>query len=345
MTMTELPDPEPWTYEPVPISAVHLFRMTWQLETWLRTMVYVELRATRVDWEEPIKQHVSDWPPASLSKDKTLHHMATSHQAGLSYLTFGQLWDVISDSKNWPLFQPYFPPTDVTAIRVKEVKAIRNRVAHFRDPHPQDVARLKLFLEEMEPGIRSFCNRYCTGKVATDHAHDPVSEELEKCWERVGYGIELLRPNGGWLYAPGRHRDSPRMNPELHLLTHKNYQRGSLEGVIYKLTVHKSVSDRSERFDTVGFVEGTIGLHKDIVHILLPSIHHEPAVTIPAIHGVEATVELIGKFLRAALDYKSCNSARSVDRARLNWPEHLLWPGHMLIFFDDDMQEPVLDLN
>src|SRR4051812_11422530 len=37
--------PEEWTYEPVPHSAVRLFRMSWQLETWLRTLVYVELRA------------------------------------------------------------------------------------------------------------------------------------------------------------------------------------------------------------------------------------------------------------------------------------------------------------
>src|SRR5262245_56862843 len=145
-----------WTYEPVPKSAVRLFRMCWQLETWLRMLVYVELRAARLDWEQPIKKHIRDWPPHSLERDKRLHHMATHHQATLSYLTFGQLWDMIADTDNWSLFAPYFPPKENAEIRVEEVKAIRNRVAHFRDPHAQDAARLELFLRDMEAGIRRF---------------------------------------------------------------------------------------------------------------------------------------------------------------------------------------------
>jgi len=143
--MSEPAISEPWAYEPVPSSAVRLFRMAWQLETWLRIMVYVELRASRVDWEEPIKRAVGNWPPHSIQSDKRLHHMATPHQAALSYLTFGQLWDVISSAANWPLFEPYFPPKQNTEVKIEEVKAIRNRVAHFREPHPNDEKRLMLF--------------------------------------------------------------------------------------------------------------------------------------------------------------------------------------------------------
>lgn len=332
---------DPWRYEPVPLPAVHLFRMAWQLETWLRTMVYVELRAARVDWEEPIKCNVRDWPPLSKESDKKLHHMATPHQAALSYLTFGQLWNVISDSGNWPLFEPYFPPKDNTEVRMEEVKAIRNRVAHFREPHPQDEARFELFMRDLEPGIRGFCERYTVGNIATELEHDPVSAELEKTWEHVGYGIELLRPNGGWLYAPGRHRQNPLMNAELHLLTHKNYKRGSLEGVIYKLTFGHN---RQGKFDNRSFIENTEGLHKYIVHILLSAPEFAPAVTIPAIHGVEATAGLLGNFLRAALENSSSHSVRELDRDRLKWPEYILWPDHMLTFIDKETREPVLDL-
>ncbi|HEV7223554.1 MAG TPA: hypothetical protein VGN42_12685 [Pirellulales bacterium] len=315
--------------------------MAWQLETWLRTMVYVELRAARVDWEEPIKRNARDWPPRSKESDKKLHHMATSHQAALSYLTFGQLWNVISDSANWPLFEPYFPPKDNTDVRVEEVKAIRNRVAHFREPHPQDEARFELFMRDLEPGIRGFCERYTLGKIATEPDHDPVSAELEQSWEHVGYGIELLRPNGGWLYAPGIHRRSPLMNAELQLLTHNACNGGSLEGVIYKLTFGHN---RKGQFDNRSFVENTRGLHKDIVHILLSAPGFAPAVTIPAIHGVEATTELLGNFLQAALQNNSSHSVRELDRDRLKWPEYILWPDHMLTFFDKDMRESVLDL-
>jgi hypothetical protein len=49
--------------------------------------------------------------------------MATPHQAALSYLTFGQLWSVISDVANWPLFEPYFPPKSNVEVKIEEVKA------------------------------------------------------------------------------------------------------------------------------------------------------------------------------------------------------------------------------
>src|SRR5688500_9070730 len=115
---------ETWEYRPIPATAERLFRMCWQLENWLRTMVYVELRADQADWEAPLRKTAKDWPPPYLTRDKELHHMATPHQGGLSYLTFGQLWDVIV--ANWTLFEPYFPPKANVDPRIKEVKAIRN---------------------------------------------------------------------------------------------------------------------------------------------------------------------------------------------------------------------------
>jgi len=99
-------------------------------------------------------------------------------------------------------------------------------------------------------------------------------------------------------------------------------------------------SNGSGKFDAAGFVECTEGLHKDIIHILLSG--HEPTVTIPAIHGVEATAEIIGNFLRSAVDHASCHSPRILDRAQ--WPEYVVWPNHMLAFFDSQMRERVLDL-
>jgi hypothetical protein len=328
---------DPWRYEPVPKPAVRLFRMAWQLESWLRTLVYVELRASRVDWEEPIKQAVNNWPPSALTRDKNLHHMATPHQAALSYLTFGQLWSVISHTDQWPLFEPYFPPKDNTFVRIDEVKAIRNRVAHFREPHPQDVARMELFIRDMEPGIRAFCERYCTGKVSRDPADDLITQHLEKSWEQVGYGIELKTPNG-WLYAPREHRQQPLMNATLDLLTHKKFTKGDLAGVIYRVRF-----GFRDGYDTLGIVESTKGLHKDIIHILLSS-HDAPSVTIPAIHGVETTTHIVVSFLSAGLNNRWGHRARNLDRAKLNWPEYILWPNHMLTFFDEDMTEPVLDI-
>ncbi len=315
--------------------------MCWQLENWLRTIVYVELRAHRVDWETPIRNKFRDWPPHSLASDKRLHHMATPHQAALSYLTFGQLWEVISSNDTWELFAPYFPPKENVEVKIAEVKTIRNRTAHFRDPHPRDTARLELFMGDMEPGIRRFCSRYTQGKVPLDPVNDPVSIALEDIWEDVGYGIELRRPHG-WLYAPGAHRMRPLMNGRLAMLTHKNYSPDSLEGTLYRVTVQGgNANDRIS--DTVQLFECTKGLHTDIVHFLISSFGDEVSITIPAILGVERTTELVSSFLRAGLD--ACRGfAPPADIAKLDWPEYVLWPNHMLNIFCDEIQEPILVL-
>jgi|GEM_PF-2077271 len=332
---------EDWTFEPVPRSAMRLFRMCWQLEAWLRTIVYVELRASRLDWETPIQRHVQQWPPMSIANDKRLHHMATSHQAALSYLTFGQLWSVISDATNWPLFEPYFPPKDNAEVRINEVKIIRNRVAHFRDPHPQDEARLELFVRDMDPGIRRFCSRYTVGKVPHNPGADPVLTELESVWECGGcggYGIELSHPDG-WLYAPTPHRQGPLMNATLDLLTHSQYSPGSSAGVIYAVRLHP----KSDRMNVVGFFEQTKSFHKDIIHIMLSSTFNGLSVTIPAVHGPKRTAELVLKVLSAGLNSSRDFSGRLVNKTQVEWPEYVLWPDHILTFYCDEIQEPILD--
>lgn len=327
-----------WSYEAVPSSAQRLYRLCWQLETWLRTIVYVELRAARLDWESPIQKHINDWPPRSLENDKRLHHMATPHQAALSYLTFGQLWSVIADSGNWSLFESYFPPKKNTDARIEEVKAIRNRVAHFRDPHPNDVDRLTLFIRDLDPGIRRFCSRYTTSYVPHDATDDLVSCVLEEDWEKNSYGTELSRPNG-WLYAPEPHRRRPLMNAALEMLTHKNYERGSAASVVYALNIF----GRQERLDTIGFIESTRNLHEHIIHIMLSSMFDELRVTIPAIHGPAKTADLIRRFLEAGLTCSRNSTFRPVLRDQLEWPEYVLWPDHILTFFRDDSRQPLLD--
>ena len=335
-------EPESWTYSPVPAESQRLYRMCWQLENWLRTIVYVELRANQVDWENAIRRKAQDWPPRSLSNDKDLHHMATPHQAALSYLTFGQLWDVVSSTEHWELFAPYFPPKDNAQVRIAEVKAIRNRTAHFREPHSQDTARLELFMRDMESGIRRFCTRYTAEKVPSDPAADAVSNALEQDWDYIGYGIELMRPHG-WLYAPGAHRMDPLMNAQLDMLTHKNYSAGSLQGVIYRVTLHPG-NRRDRPSDTVGIFNRTKSLHQDIIHFIVSAPGGDVSVTIPAIHGTEKTAELVAAFLRAGLEATRGHHPPMAPREKLEWPEYVLWPDHMLAIFCDKIQEPILDL-
>ena len=54
-----------------PKGTVTLYNGLWQLETWLREMVYLELRTFEKDWESYLPREKSEYPR---SKDKRLTH-------------------------------------------------------------------------------------------------------------------------------------------------------------------------------------------------------------------------------------------------------------------------------
>jgi hypothetical protein len=237
-----------WEYEPVPPSAVRLFRMSWQLEAWLRQIVYVELRAADSNWELRI---------ANLSKadrfkerDKSLHHMATPHQSKLLYLTLNDLWELIRDNDNWELFEHYFPPKDNVIARINEIMAIRNRVAHSREPHTNDIARMELFLHDLEPGLRKFCIRY---NAAADLARrDGVAEKLEEEWQRISHSTDLFIPTVGWICAP---EPSAKLGGKLERMTHPSDDGcGDASSLIYRLTV---LGIKGWQLDVREYVEST----------------------------------------------------------------------------------------
>lgn len=82
----------------VPVHVLNTYSRLWQLETWLRTMVYVELRALLGD----------DWAtglsPSSISfqADKSLSHMPTPEMNALSYAQLSKLTQLIAS--NWDCF-------------------------------------------------------------------------------------------------------------------------------------------------------------------------------------------------------------------------------------------------
>lgn len=64
----------------VPVQMVNTYARLWQLETWLRTMVYVELRALLGDdWAVGLNANSS-----SFQADKSLTHMPTAEMNALS---------------------------------------------------------------------------------------------------------------------------------------------------------------------------------------------------------------------------------------------------------------------
>ncbi|MBR8186576.1 hypothetical protein KDW54_29725 [Burkholderia ambifaria] len=137
-----------WNVGGMPAAASALYSRWWQLETWLRSLVYVELRSAKGSaWAEGL-------PSNSASRqqdDEAYHYMRTPDaQDQLAYLDAGPLLKLTIDQ--WSLFGSYFPSEKIWAGRIEELKEIRNRIGHCRRPHDDDLDRLEQTLRDLDGG-------------------------------------------------------------------------------------------------------------------------------------------------------------------------------------------------
>lgn len=149
---------EAWRYG-MPVEASALFGRWWQMETWLRSLAYVELKARDGEgWTTALGQPFVK----RQASDKSHAYMATADsQAQLAYLDAGLLFGMLDN--NWTLFADSLIEREVWTGRVVELKKIRNRIGHCRRPRIDDLGRLEQTLRDIEPGalraVRSFNRR------------------------------------------------------------------------------------------------------------------------------------------------------------------------------------------
>ncbi len=138
-----------WNNSGMPAAASALYSRWWQLETWLRSLVYLELRCAKGSaWADVLSATSS---ADRQQKDEEYRHMRTPDaQDQLAYLDAGPLLQLTHDQ--WPLFHLYLPTQKIWAGRIEELKAIRNRIGHCRRPHGDDLDRLEQTLRDLEGG-------------------------------------------------------------------------------------------------------------------------------------------------------------------------------------------------
>jgi len=192
------------------------------------------------------------------------------------------------------LFEHYFPPKDNVIARIDEIMANRNRVAHSREPHANDIARMELFLHDLESGFRRFCIRY---NAAADLARrDRVAEKMEEGWQRICHRTDLFVPTVGWLCAL---EPSAKLGGKLERLTHTSDDGCSdASSMIYRLTV---LGIKGWQLDVGEYVESTQRFHESIIHWMVQD-ENEVLVTVPAVLGDEVVWQVISELLRRALN-------------------------------------------
>lgn len=314
----------------VPKHALETYGRLWQLETWLRRMVYVELRALLGDnWAQVL-------PPLarSFEADKALRHMPTPEMDALSYSTISKLTEAIG--KHWNCFECYFPPKDLLDAKLKEVFQIRNRVAHFRLGHADDYPRVLQFLRDIDLGFWNFCTSYNNAQPILPQTRDKVTEHLlhldplpwgeikPREWARVGFvdksivvGVTVnvqCRPWAIWKHP---------VDAE--------------PGFLYDVTLN---AQDGRVFDYKKLLGDTQRVHAHLVHILLDSFENSLRLTIPAVLGSAKVIEVVEQVLKVA-QYTVARhrnpTSRTADEIAAQWPEYVIGPQNPLAFLDPEM--------
>jgi hypothetical protein len=130
-----------------PHRAVALFARWWQLETWLRELAYVELRARDgKEWTASVEAALY-----RLNQDAEFTHMTSSDGSNpLAYFDYSKLIAIIGE--NWDNFGYALLTKASWDGRQDDLMRVRHRIGHMRKPHQDDLGRLEQTLRDLERG-------------------------------------------------------------------------------------------------------------------------------------------------------------------------------------------------
>ena len=319
----------------LPERVLQIYARLWQLETWLRRMVYVELRAQLGDgWMNQVKVEKAELPQ---KQDKALVHMPSPEEDPLSYVQLSELLRIISANRR--LFDPVLPPQKVWEGRMEEISQVRHRVAHFRQGNERDLDRVAHLLRDLDKGFWKFITSYNDKRQVLPQDGDPVFAhflpldliplvEIEpRQWAQIGsiphdawFGVSIaatVRPWAKWTEPVA-----------------------GQEGIFYDANIYLRGS-RRRYFEYQNWLENTRRLHQHVAHICLEDHADSIRVTIPAILGAQQVTEILDHMIDMAR-----SSARpgewptykgTIKSIAGEWPEYVLEPQHPLTLLTRDM--------
>ncbi|MCC7082538.1 MAG: hypothetical protein IT530_17875 [Burkholderiales bacterium] len=319
----------------LPERVLQTYARLWQLETWLRRMVYIELRAKLGDgWKSLIKL---DRAESSQRSDKALVHMPTPEEDPLSYVQLSELCRIISENRR--LFDPFLPPAAIWEGRMKEISQVRHRVAHFRQGNERDLDRVVHLLRDLDKGFWKFITSYNDQHHVLPQDGDPVFahffpldlrpfvEVAPREWAQVGsiphdawFGVSVaatIRPWAKWTEPVA-----------------------GQEGIFYDVTIYLR-GTRRRYFDYQNWLENTRRLHQHATHIGLEDHADSIRVTVPAILGEQKVIEILDHMIdmarSSARPGEWPNYKGTIKNVADEWPEYVLEPQHPLTLLTRDM--------
>lgn len=201
----------------MPERSVALYARWWQLETWLRQLTYVELRARYgVSWSDKVKA-----ASGRRTRDAAFTHMsATDSDNPLAYLDYSQLIHVMG--RHWEQFGYALLEQGSWDGRQEELERIRHRIGHMRKPHRDDLSRLEQTLRDLEHGAFIAYASYNRRTVPGPQEHpDPVADGwilrqhptaqrlMRHAEQRYETTLQVLASRRPWIPWPSDLRRAP----------------------------------------------------------------------------------------------------------------------------------------
>ncbi|WP_166618258.1 Swt1 family HEPN domain-containing protein [Paraburkholderia madseniana] len=201
-----------WNAGAMPASASALYSRWWQLETWLRSLIYVELRsALGAKWADLLPSNSAN----RQQQDEAYHYMQTPDaQDQLAYLDASLLLQLTHDQ--WQLFGLYLPAQKIWAGRIEELKQIRNRIGHCRRPHDDDLDRVEQTLRDLDRGAvratSSFNDQSRPNVAWSDvlvrdwvHKGHPYAHLIDHATRQYDTSFRLAVSTRPWAQSPATH--------------------------------------------------------------------------------------------------------------------------------------------
>ena len=327
----------------LPSERLSTYARLWQFETWLRTMVYVELRARYGDdWESRL-QEPTEKPH---DQDKKLSHMPTRESLPTSYMQLAGLLRTVEIE--WILFEPYLPPKQIWEAKLLEVKQIRHRVAHFRLGHQHDGSRVEQLLRDVDQGFWRFCTSYNSDSPILPPTKDPVTKKFLHLDPFLWTEVEPRK----WARCGSADPDL-LVSVEVNVLCREWLKSPAMDevadgtGYLYDA---KLAARNRQRFDYSRFLKATEHMHSSLCHICLDNSARTLRLTIPAILGATIVIDIYERLIGAAESalcpavpwtYKEAvgepGNETWADAFAEQYPEYVLGPSNPLTFLGPDM--------
>lgn len=272
----------------MPPAASALYSRWWQLETWLRSLVYLEFRSEKGSaWADTLPANSAN----RQQKDEEYRHMRTPDaQDRLAYLDSGPLLQITLEQ--WQLFRLYLPAQKIWAGRIEELTAIRNRIGHCRRPHGDDLDRLEQTLRDLDTGAFLATSSFNDQSLANQKWTDVLVND----WVGLEHSEAHLIDHANRQYDTS-FRLSVSRRPWAEPLAGDEARLGDRPGYVW----HASWYFRGGRSFNLSKFWRDLGSHKDRILLVCADTPSSLQVSFSALEDQIQVSDAIGRSFDAAL--------------------------------------------